>query len=428
MGNPCPSVKIRGLTPRVNLSPLILPHTLVNFLQTCWLITLELAPWLLLGALAGGLLHVLLPAGWLNRQMRGPGGVVKSVLLGVPLPLCSCGVIPVGLSLKKSGASSGASVGFLISTPQTGVDSILVSANMLGWPFALFKVAAAAVTGAVGGWLADAVDDQPPQLPLLDGQAERPPKRSVREVLSYAQMLLQSLWRWLVVGVLASALISKLVPTDSLSGLTGYGTLGAMLVTLVISLPLYVCTTASVPIAASLVAAGLPTGAAMVFLMAGPATNVATIGAVRKTLGGRALAVYLSVIIIGSIAAGLLFEAVLPDSAIVTLHDHHGSPSWWATASAVLLLALIARFAWLELAPALRRPAAPLDAASTVSVSVAGMTCQGCVAKLERALRASDKVHSASVTLTPGRASVEGSLTEEEMDAIVRESGFTPGG
>ena len=123
--------------------------------ESLWQITLELAPWLLLGMAIAGLLHGLLPPDFVGRHLRGRAGVAKAVVLGVPLPLCSCGVIPTGLGLKKDGASNGASVGFLISTPQTGVDSILVSASFLGWPFALFKVAAAAITGLVGGWIAD---------------------------------------------------------------------------------------------------------------------------------------------------------------------------------------------------------------------------------------------------------------------------------
>ena len=130
-------------------------------IDAIWNILLELAPWLLLGAVVAGALHVILPANWMQRHLTGRGGVLKAVLVGIPLPLCSCGVIPVGLGLKRDGASNGAAVGFLISTPQTGVDSILVSASFLGWPFALFKVFAALVTGLIGGTLADAVSTEP---------------------------------------------------------------------------------------------------------------------------------------------------------------------------------------------------------------------------------------------------------------------------
>ena len=109
---------------------------MVPFLSALWAVLTELAPWLLLGAVVAGLLHGLLPPGFVQRQLQGRAGVAKAVLLGVPLPLCSCGVIPTGIGLKEDGASDGAAIGFLTATPQTGVDSVLVSAGLLGWPFA----------------------------------------------------------------------------------------------------------------------------------------------------------------------------------------------------------------------------------------------------------------------------------------------------
>ena len=126
---------------------------MMNFIHQAWQIVLELAPWLLLGLLLAGILHVLLPVGFVKRHLGSPGfaSVLKAVAVGVPLPLCSCGVIPAALGLKKEGASNGAAVGFLISTPQTGVDSILVSATFLGWPFAIFKVISALLSGLMGG-------------------------------------------------------------------------------------------------------------------------------------------------------------------------------------------------------------------------------------------------------------------------------------
>ena len=142
-------------------------------LAAMWEVTLQLAPWLLLGAGVAGLLHGLLPPGFVHRQLSGRAGVAKAVLVGVPLPLCSCGVIPTGLGLKKDGASDGASVGFLVSTPQTGVDSMLVAGAFLGWPCALFKVAAAAVTGLAAGWLTDAAGGDPGGTPPAHADGSR---------------------------------------------------------------------------------------------------------------------------------------------------------------------------------------------------------------------------------------------------------------
>ena len=179
-----------------------------DFFLAMWQVLLELAPWLLLGAAIGGMLHVALPASFLRRQLSGRSGVLKAVGLGVPLPLCSCGVIPVGLQLKKSGASDGAVVAFLISTPQTGADSILVSASMLGWPFAIFKLVSAAVTGIVGGWLTDAsAKSATAPLPMVDLQEPLPGNR-LAALVSHGLELLHSIWGWLVFGVLVSAAIT----------------------------------------------------------------------------------------------------------------------------------------------------------------------------------------------------------------------------
>ena len=336
-----------------------------------WQVTLELAPWLLVGAAVAGAMHALLPPGTARRLLGGQGGVWKSVVAGVPLPLCSCAVIPVGLGLKRQGASDGASVAFLIATPQTGVDSVLVTAGMLGWPLALFKVATALVTGLVGGWLTNAVAPRQMSLPVIDAPtADGPPAPLLERLFAgmrHADELVYAIWRWLALGVVLSAAITVWAPADSLEGLAAYGLLAAMGATLALSLPLYVCATASAPIAASLVAAGLPLGAVIVFLMAGPATNVATVGAVYRGLGGRQLAVYLAVIIAGSVAGGVLFQFFFGEtfspSAVTSLTGHDHGHAWWQTASAVLLIAWIARCAWGDLRQRVSHHAQPSAAA-----------------------------------------------------------------
>lgn len=379
----------------------------------------SLAPFLLLGALVAGVLHIVLPQDFVRRHLGGRGGVLKAVALGVPLPLCSCGVIPAGLGLKKDGASDASTVGFLISTPQTGVDSILVSASFLGLPFALFKVVSAAVTGVVGGWVTGVVS------PATDAPAPTvsqtsAPRNKLRELVDHALMILGSIWGWIVFGVLASAAIEVFVPQDFLASLAESGPLLPMLGALVISLPLYVCATASVPIAAALVQAGLPAGAALVFLMAGPATNVATIGSIYRTLGKKPLAVYLVTIIVGSLGFGYLFDFVLPLDAVTAHHDH-ASMAWWRVASIVALVALLAYFAWRDLAAKLKTAPVSEDA---IEIGVEGMTCNGCVNKLTRALGETEGVAEAHVTLDPPVAIVRGAITMDQVRAAVASAGF----
>ncbi|MGL4513965.1 MAG: permease [Lacipirellulaceae bacterium] len=348
----------------------------MDFLLEAWGVTLDLAPWLLVGLAVAGGIHALAPPGFFQRSLRGNAGVVRAVAVGVPLPLCSCAVIPVAVGLKRDGAGTGAAVGFLISTPQTGVDSVLVTASLLGWPLAIWKVVVAVVTGLVGGWLAqdketdgEETDGEPseaiaparlPTIPLtILNQPSTPPAppSRLRRVGEHANDLLASLWGWLVVGVLISAAISTWLPADALAGLAEYGTLASMGAALCVSLPLYVCATASAPIAAALAHAGLPLGAVLVFLMAGPATNAATILAVLRAFGWRALGVYLGTIVVGSVLGGLAFERLgaagwfdpsVPDPAHGA-HDHtHGAP--WQVASAVLLGVWVACLAWRDAA------------------------------------------------------------------------------
>jgi uncharacterized membrane protein YraQ (UPF0718 family)/copper chaperone CopZ len=391
--------------------------------QNTWSIFLELAPWLLLGMAVAGVLHTLLPAGLVKRQLQGTGGVVKAVALGVPLPLCSCGVIPAGLGLKRDGASDGASVGFMISTPQTGVDSILVCASFLGWPFTVFKVVTAGVTGLLGGWLTDRLGG--PRVELgSGGSTAADTQPGWREGVGHALSVLQTIWGWLLIGVLASAAIQTWMPPTMFQHTQAWGGMLAILGVLLISLPLYVCATASVPIAAALVAGGMPVGAGLVFLMAGPATNVATMGAILRGFGARILGIYLGTIIVCSVVAADIFNRwVDPVWTQQVGHGHHGGPV--ATLSAVVLMALIAKFAMDDVRRhlAIRSPSAQ----DTLEFVVEGMTCGGCVSRLEGVLRGVDGVDQVLVTLEPGSARVSGDVDATRIESVIRDAGFGVG-
>jgi uncharacterized membrane protein YraQ (UPF0718 family)/copper chaperone CopZ len=392
-----------------------------------WRILTELAPWLLLGTLIAAVLHVVLPRNLVRRQLRGYWGVVKAVLLGVPMPLCSCGVIPAGLGLKRDGASDGAAVGFLISTPQTGVDSILVSASFLGWPFALFKVVSAGITGLVGGWWAEAASGSAAGAGADDGGGAETPRGSAgRRMFDHGIDILRSIWRWLVFGIVVSAAIDVLVPDQALAALGRFGSLGAGVAALLVALPLYVCATASVPIAAALVGAGMPAGAALVFLMAGPATNVATIGAVYHALGKRVLAIYLTTIVVGSLGLGVVFDGVIGSAAARAAMAHAHGSAWWGVASAALLVALLVWFAVEDLVRLAKRGAQAMPDATSLEIPIEGMTCQNCVRHVETALRATEGVTSVEVALEPGRAVVTGTAAEPQLRAAIAAAGYTP--
>ena len=393
--------------------------------ENLWQIMLELSPWLLAGTAVASALHVLLPPDFVRRQIGGGGvgDVVRAVLLGVPLPLCSCGVIPAARALKQDGASDGASVGFLVATPQTGVDSILVSASFLGWPFALFKVVAAAVTGLVGGGLTEAWGSEETSEPEPSSEVHVR-QAGWREGWSYAiDELLYPIWGWLVFGVVASAGITTWVPAGELAGWAGGGVF-ALLLVLAVSVPLYVCATSSVPIAAALVNAGLPGGAALVFLMAGPATNVATLGAVYRTFGLRTVGIYLGTVIVGSVGFGLAFDQVwgLEVHRSIEAHEH---ASVVATLASVALCAVFALFAVRDLRQKWGgyRTSSPDEELSTLMVG--GMTCGGCVQKLTSGLMALDGVTHIQVDLPTGGVEVRGQdLDEERLWDAISVAGF----
>ena len=414
---------------------LIAVFSISKFFTSCWTTLCELSPWLLLGMLISGILHVALPKSFVRRRFRGFGGVVKSVLLGVPLPLCSCGVIPAGIGLKNDGASDGASVGFLISTPQTGIDSVLVSASFFGWPFAIFKMLAAAVTGIVGGWLTEVSGEPESELDQVPGDSRTddlstgeistcpalPRSRTawIGELWSHSMEVLQSIWWWLLVGVFVSALITSLGFEGIIQQVGEGGLFVSMLLMLVIATPLYVCATASVPIAAALVSSGLPPAVALVFLMAGPATNLTTMGAIRKRVGWRVLGVYLGTLIVGSFLSAFLFDWVL--SARVgagDIHGHHHN-NWWSTLSAIAVLLLIGHIV-------LKRFFVPqhVEDSSTVELFVAGMNCSSCVNRIETAVGKLTGVDSIRVDLGRGVASINGQVSAGEIETVVEGLGF----
>jgi uncharacterized membrane protein YraQ (UPF0718 family)/copper chaperone CopZ len=415
---------------------------LIRFPLELWGILLELAPSLLIGLLIAGLIHAYVPPHLIRRGLSRPdlGSVVRASLVGVPLPLCSCGVIPTALGLRREGASPGAATSFMISTPQTGVDSILVTATFLGWPFAIFKLVAAFITGIVGGVLVNQVEPGHEAATVatsrLENDDERPRGWLARiiEAVRYAIFdLLGAINTWLIIGVLAAALVTTLTPPDFFAGRPWADGLIGMLVMLAIALPLYVCTTASVPIAASLILAGLPAGSAMVFLMAGPATNLATMGAVFRTLGAKVLAIYLGTVTLMSLAFGLLFDQLLSSvPAQQMAHEHQAG--WLSTASALLLLGLMATLAWRQhqARSAMRTRLGTSDEAAGADgdgtelvLKVKGMTCGHCVASVKQALESMDQVTEATPDLATGQVLVRGGFFETKaLKQAIEGAGF----
>lgn len=399
-----------------------------SYFHEIWQVMLDLSPSLLFGLFIAGLMHVYLPKGFVRRGLNRPDmrSAARASLIGIPLPLCSCGVIPTALGLRNEGASKGATTAFMISTPQTGVDSLLVSASFLGWPFALFKLAAAFVTGLIGGALVNRFTEPDEEGGEESGTDDgEQGADGMKSVLRYGLFdLLAAIDLWILAGVLVAALITTFIPTDYLAAQTWTRGIGGMLLVLTISIPLYVCTTGSVPIAASLIAAGLPVGAALVFLMAGPATNVATLGAVYRALGAGVLAIYLGTVILMSIVLGLGFDWLLQGVEPVEQAHTHGV-DWIGTGSALLLSGLLAYLLVLRLKAMIQVRRAAATQGAGLMLKVDGMSCGHCVASVKKTLEGMEAVTEATPDLSSGLVRVCGDhLDAATLVVAVEKAGF----
>ena len=268
-----------------------------------------MAPWLIIGFFIAGIIAVCLPRDFVMRFLGTSGGtksIVRAVMIGVPLPICSCGVIPISTALRKNGASKGATAGFLISTPQTGIDSILATYALMGPLFAIARPIAAFVTGLAGGCAVHALSNND-ALHSATNQQSVPPPRNLRTILWQGYIrLLGGVVKPLSVGLVISTLVAVLVPDDFFASTLAGRDYLAMPVMALIGFPMYICSTAAIPIAAALMMKGLSPGAAFVFLMTGPAVNAVSITTIASLIGRRATFAYVAVIFIGAILSGAI--------------------------------------------------------------------------------------------------------------------------
>jgi uncharacterized membrane protein YraQ (UPF0718 family) len=318
------------------------------FVKGFWDTLAEMSPYLLFGFFVAGVLSVFISAQLVERHLGGRGiwPLLKASAFGVPLPLCSCGVIPVSMSLRKHGASKGATISFLLSTPQTGVDSILVTLSLLGPVYAIFRPVAALVTGLIGGGLVQLSDPEPTEesQPKCDDVCcnEKKQKSKIVRALEHGFVTLPGdIGKAMLVGLVIAAVISAVVPDDFFAPFLGGGIL-AMVVMMALGIPVYVCATASVPVATALIAKGVSPGVAMVFLMTGPATNAAAFMTIWSVLGKKTAITYIITVGGCAIAAGLLLDRIVRGIG----SDIVFKPSWMLPpvvkyVSAVVLLAVL---------------------------------------------------------------------------------------
>ncbi len=405
---------------------------MIDFLNNLLALSLEAAPWLVLGLVIGGLMKSLIPTAFLQKHLSGSGlpSIIKAALLGAPLPLCSCGVIPAALGLRRAGASKPATVSFLVSTPETGIDSVSISYALLGPFMAITRPIAAITSAVVAGLLVGRSEDNAPisamasetepsccsstkeaveETSCCSSKTESKAEKNVEETSCCSSKapvektsccsteapktvaetsccssepaveetttsccsssssnetpkepagILQKSWDgivysftdlfdkvlfWLVIGLVFAALVKTFIPVTFLAE-WGSG-LPAMLIMLVVGIPMYVCATASTPIAAGLLLAGVSPGVAMVYLMAGPATNISTLGVIGKELGRRSLIAYLTGVGVVALLTGFIVDYLVElwnvDVQAQIAHSHEMVPALIAWASLLILLAVV---------------------------------------------------------------------------------------
>ena len=288
---------------------------LERFVSETFRLFIEISPYLILGFLFAGLLHILLGEKYIRKHFARSGmwSIVKAALFGIPLPVCSCAVIPLAESLRKDGASKSAVMSFLVSTPSSGVDSILATYALMGPVYAIFRPIASFFSGILVGvvthFKGGGKEDHPDPTDVETEKNKKQKKKSLKDMFVYGfQVLPAEIYKWLLIGVVVGGAISALVPDDfGAKYLLGSSLLNYVVI-LLISIPLYVCATGSIPIAASLIAKGVLPGAALALLIAGPATNSVTISFVYKRMGKRVAFLYIFSIIVVSVVCGLLFD------------------------------------------------------------------------------------------------------------------------
>lgn len=329
----------------------------VQIVWESWLLLGQMSPYLILGFVVAGVLSVFISPKFVERHLggRGFGSVVKASVLGIPLPLCSCSVIPVSASLRRHGASRAATTSFLISTPQTGVDSIAVTYALLGSVFAVYRPLAALAAGLLGGLLVllfarqkhdpNHPEPEEPKCHASCCSGEGSHNKFVRAMKHGLVTLPRDIGLPLLLGIFVAGAITAIAPQDVWAQYLQGGFVGIVLA-MALGVPIYVCATASVPIAIGLIHLGASPGAALAFLIAGPATNTATIAAMWKFLGGRAMALYLLTIVVSAVVGGLTLDWLFATLSVEPMwagHVHHSAASVWiSSAWAVVLLGIMA--------------------------------------------------------------------------------------
>lgn len=392
----------------------------------------EMSPYILLGFFIAGLMHAFVPQRTFARHLSELGwqSVIKSAAIGIPLPLCSCGVLPAVIAMRRNGASRAASTSFLVATPQTGIDSIAATWSLFGPAFAIIRSLAALVTAMLGGIVVGKSERKMSAMNTCQSNyavyvEDKSFWNKCLDALRYGYIdLVESIGGWLVTGLIIAALITVYVPADFFA-IIGDKPILSMVMVLIIAIPMYVCATGSIPIALSLMLKGLSPGTALVLLMAGPAANFASFTLISKEMGRKSAIIYLASIVIGSITFGLIIDYLLPADWFIpanmqTVAEHeHGLNLFSIVCSAILVFLLAMTFF-----KRYKHRKTITISTMTKEYTIEGMNCVHCQATVTKSISSVKGVKQVNVNLSSGKATVEGEHNANDVVMAVRKAGF----
>ncbi len=400
---------------------------LLNFFKETINLFVEMSPYLILGFFFTGLLHIFISETYIKKHFANDGfsSIFKAAIFGVPLPVCSCGVIPIAESIRKDGASKSSTMAFLVSTPSSGVDSIFATYALLGPFYAVIRPIASLISGIVIGivtFFSENGNNEKDEHIAKKNVKIIPRKRTIKDGIKYGFKVIPSdIAKWLIIGVIIGGLISALVPEDFGTRYLGSPILSYLII-LLVSIPIYVCATGSIPIAVSLLAKGVLPGVALAFLIAGPATNTVTISFVLKRMGKKIAFLYIISIMIISFVFGILFDLLISINNIninaIFNHDHNGLGFIKIFSGILLLLILINskydiwRFKMKN---------------DTYSIKVPDMTCQHCKMKIEGVVKNIEGINKFSIDLKNKEVLVDTDTVEKnKIVEKIKEAGYNP--
>ncbi len=406
-----------------------------DFLNSMFVLAIDMGYYMTISLVLVAVLNIFMKREWIAKHLGGAGiwAIIKASIIGVPLPLCSCGVVPTGLYLKQMGASKASTVSFLISTPQTGADSIIATYGLMGPLFAIYRPIAAFISGVIGG-ISVSIFGKKEEVQIQKEVIQNEKIQLITRVKNSVKYafgeFVEDISLHFIAGLLVAALISVLMPADFLLTIgLGSGIL-SMLIMIAVGAPMYICSTSSIPIAIMLMAKGLSPGAAFVFLFMGPFTNAASLIMISKKFGRKITIIYFASATFSALGFGLLLDYIADtfDFSIAYLLSQQNAANLSLLQIIIgsVFLLLVLYYAALKMKNFVKAKKAKSNAKNidAAEYTIEGMTCKSCAVELETSFRDEDNVIDAKVDFSSSQLTIWGTIKHDEIQKIVEEHGY----